>query len=180
MKFTAMATALIGASEAIELEKQHHGGPHEYEQRLSQSFASAFHMLPPKLMNAKGVAEAQGTFLTHEGTGGAFLDGYYMNTTRKSERDERTGEEAQYYKYMWKKACAFTKWVPSNQFMYANLDYNPETMTLERFGFIGMDKKCYWGSIGVLWKRPLPVDQILPNIQQPKGTNTEAGTNTEG
>ena len=37
-------------------------------------------------------------------------------------------------------------------------------MTLERFGFIGMDKRCFWGSIGVLWKRPLPVDQILPNI----------------
>lgn len=63
---------------------------------------------------------------------------------------------------MWKEACAYTKWVPSNQFMYANVDYNPETMTLERFGFIGMDKKCYWGSIGVLWKRPLAVEQILP------------------
>jgi hypothetical protein len=64
---------------------------------------------------------------------------------------------------MWKHACAFTKWVPSNQFMYSNLDYDNQTMTLERFGFIGMDKKCFWGSIGVLWKRPLPVDQILPN-----------------
>ena len=65
---------------------------------------------------------------------------------------------------MWKHACAFTKWVPSNQFMYANLDYNDETMTLERFGFIGMDRRCFWGSIGVLWKRPLPVEQILPNV----------------
>ena len=65
---------------------------------------------------------------------------------------------------MWKHACAFTKWVPSNQFMYANLDYNADTMTLERFGFIGMDRRCFWGAIGVLWKRPLPVDQILPNI----------------
>lgn len=87
-----------------------------------------------------------------------------MNTTRMQKRNENTGEEAQFYKYMWKRACAFTKWVPSNQFMYANLDYNPATMTLERFGFIGMDKKCFWGAIGVLWKRPLPVDQILPNI----------------
>ena len=42
--------------------------------------------------------------------------------------------------------------------MYANLDYNGETMTLERFGFVGMDKRCFWGNIGVLWKRPLPVD----------------------
>ena len=64
---------------------------------------------------------------------------------------------------MWKHACSFTKWVPSNQFMYSNLDYDPSTMTLERFGFIGMDKRCFWGSIGVLWKRPLPVEQILPN-----------------
>ena len=47
--------------------------------------------------------------------------------------------------------------------MYSNLDYDAETMTLERFGFIGMDKRCFWGAIGVLWKRPLPVLQILPN-----------------
>jgi len=87
-----------------------------------------------------------------------------MNTTRTQQRNENTGEEAQHYLYMWKHACAFTKWVPSNQFMYANLDYNADTMTLERFGFIGMDRRCFWGSIGILWKRPLPVEQILPNI----------------
>ena len=158
MKFATIATALIGVTEGLQTEKSSHSAVNEYEQRLSQSFASAFHMAPPKLMNSKGLGESEGTFLTSEGTGGAFLDGWYMNTTRKSERNEQTGEEAQYYKYMWKKACAYTKWVPSNQFMYANLDYNPATMTLERFGFIGMDKKCYWGSIGVLWKRPLPVE----------------------
>ena len=125
-------------------------------------------MKPPRLMNKDGLGEKQGTYLTKEGTGGAFLEGWYMNTSRKTERNEETGEEAQYYKYMWKKACSFTKWIPSNQFMYANLDYNPDTMTLERFGFIGMDRKCYWGSIGVLWKRPLPVEQIMPtnkNVQ---------------
>lgn len=91
---------------------------------------------------------------------------------------------------MWKRACAFTKWVPSNQFMYANLDYNPATMTLERFGFIGMDKKCFWGAIGVLWKRPLAVDQILPNAtnpitnqtvpQQPANNNEEEENNNTG
>lgn len=86
-----------------------------------------------------------------------------MNTTRAQTRNEATGEEAQNYLYMWKHACAFTKWIPSNQFMYANVDYDENTMTLERFGFIGMDKRCFWGSIGVLWKRPLPVEQILPN-----------------
>jgi hypothetical protein len=36
--------------------------------------------------------------------------------------------------------------------MYANLDYNAETMSLERFGFIGMDKHCAWGELGVLWR----------------------------
>ena len=59
--------------------------------------------------------------------------------------------------------------------MYSGLDYNPAEMTLERFGFIGMDKRCFWGSIGVLWKRPLPVEQILPNAtltQSPTPTPT--------
>jgi len=126
-------------------------------------------MAPPKLMKTKplpgatnGECPSPGVTLKYE-DGKAFLDGCYMNTTRSQERNEATGEEAQNYLYMWKHACAFTKWVPSNQFMYSNLDYNPETMTLERFGFIGMDKACFWGSIGVLWKRPLPVEQILPN-----------------
>ena len=86
------------------------------------------------------------------------MNGCYKNTTRKIDRNEKTGEESQHYLYMWKYACAYTKWVPSNEFMYANLDYNAETMTLERFGFIGMDRRCFWGSIGVLWKRPLPVE----------------------
>lgn len=36
-------------------------------------------------------------------------------------------------------------------------------MTLERFGFIGTDKKCYWGMVGVKWVTPLKVDQIVPD-----------------
>ena len=132
-------------------------------------------MAPPKLMSTQGMTNGGkdqcpvgGTELTYDGTKGAFLDGCYMNTTRSSQRNEATGEEAQNYLYMWKHACAFTKWVPSNQFMYSGLDYNPQEMTLERFGFIGMDKRCFWGSIGVLWKRPLPVEQILPNATNPE------------
>ena len=107
---------------------------------------------------AKGGCPESAVSLTWKDSGGAFLDGCYMNTTRIEARDEAKGEEAQHYLYMWKHACAFTKWVPSNQFMYANIDYNSDTMTLERFGFIGMDKRCFWGNIGVLWKRPLPVE----------------------
>ena len=117
----------------------------------------------PLPQGAKDGCPTPGQMLTNAASGGAFLDGCYMNTTRDQARVEATGEEAQSYLYMWKHACAFTKWVPSNQFMYSNLDYDADTMTLERFGFIGMDKRCFWGSIGVLWKRPLPVEQILPN-----------------
>lgn len=35
----------------------------------------------------------QGAMLTYKGTGGAFIDGHYLNTTRKVARDEATGEE---------------------------------------------------------------------------------------
>merc|ERR1719387_633902 len=146
----------------------------ERENKLSQSFAAAFLMVPPKLMTTGNLPDAgrtecpaPGAKLTFAASGGAFIDGCYMNTTRTQERNEATGEEAQAYLYMWQHACAFTKWVPSNQFMYSGLDYDDNTMTLERFGFIGMDKACFWGSIGVLWKRPLPVEQILPNITIP-------------
>ena len=146
------------------------------EAKLAQSFAQAMNLQPPKLMatdsltvGGKDACPAPGVMLTAENTKGAFLDGCYQNTTRTQQRNEKTGEEAQHYLYMWKHACAFTKWVPSNQFMYSGLDYNPQEMTLERFGFIGMDKRCFWGSIGVLWKRPLPVEQILPNATMPIG-----------
>ena len=90
-------------------------------------------MAPPKLMNDKlpnagnGACPSPGQSLTSAGTGGAFLDGCYMNTTRSSAEQ---GEEAQNYKYMWKHACAYTKWVPSNQFMYSGIDYDADTMTL--------------------------------------------------
>lgn len=30
-------------------------------------------------------------------------------------------------------------------------------MDLSRFGLIGQDKKCFWGLIGVLWKKPLGI-----------------------
>lgn len=51
--------------------------------------------------------------LTKEKTQGAFDDGYYFNTTRIEDN-------VQYYKYMWKHACAFTTWTPSNQYLHAN------------------------------------------------------------
>ena len=94
-----------------------------------------------------------GEHLTYEGSGGAFDDGLYYNTTRIEENH-------QYYKYMWKHACAFTKWTPSNQFLHANqanlksIKFS-EIYDLSRFGLIGSERKCFWGMIGVLWKKPL-------------------------
>jgi len=172
MKIAQVAAMLLACTDATSLHSRTRTNDIEdRDTKLSQSVASAFNMEPPKLMNSgdlpkasmNGKCPAPGQKLTSDASGGAFLDGCYMNTTRAQERNEATGEEAQNYLYMWKHACAFTKWVPSNQFMYSGIDYNEETMTLERFGFIGMEKKCFWGSIGVLWKRPLPVEQILPN-----------------
>ena len=46
--------------------------------------------------------------------------------------------------------------------MHAGKAYDPTTMTLERFGFIGTDKKCFWGMVGVEWLTPLKIQQIKP------------------
>ena len=63
--------------------------------------------------------------------------------------------------------------MPTNQFLYAgqnNLSlynggvYDPKTMTLERFGFIGMDKRCFWGMVGVKWLTPLKVEQMTSKL----------------
>jgi len=40
-------------------------------------------------------------------------------------------------------------------------------MTLERFGFIGMNKKCFWGMVGVDWITPLKVEQVRPAAPAP-------------
>lgn len=61
--------------------------------------------------------------------------------------------------------------------MFSGLTYDAANMTLERFGFVGTDKKCYWGLIGVQWIKPLPIWQILPNstegVEQPEVKNDE-------
>jgi len=75
------------------------------------------------------------------------------------------------YEYFWKYACAWTRWVPTNQFLHCHekniVDplciYDKKTMTLERFGFIGQNKKCFWGMVGVKWITPLKVDQKNPD-----------------
>ena len=49
--------------------------------------------------------------------------------------------------------------------MNAGNEYKAGEMTLERFGFIGMDKKCFWGMIGVNWVTPLKIAQIHPGTK---------------
>jgi len=38
-------------------------------------------------------------------------------------------------------------------------------MTLERFGFIGTERKCFWGMIGVEWLTPLKIEQVGPGFK---------------
>ena len=129
MKMLKVAAMLLACTDATEINSHTHSNlaikiskEDERENMLSQSFSSAFNMVPPKLMTTKplpgaginGTCPTGGSQLTYAKSGGAFIDGCYMNTTRKQERNEATGEEAQHYLYMWKHACAFTKWVPSN------------------------------------------------------------------
>lgn len=52
--------------------------------------------------------------------------------------------------------------------MNAGKAYDAKSMTLERFGFIGMDKKCFWGMVGVEWITPLKIEQIKPGAAKPK------------
>ena len=133
---SAVHASYLGSSADVEK-----ADPNSHEHKLGQSFMQAFQMFPPEIINEpsnnkKGLL--MGTYLTFKSSGGAFTDGKYMNTTRIEGKNLLTGQESQAMKYMWKEGCSYTKWVPSNQFMYANLDYDVDTMTLERFGFIGM------------------------------------------
>ena len=94
-------------------------------------------------------------------TNGNLRDGAYHNTTRQ--------EVDQFYTYMWKWQCAFTRWTPSNQYLHEHLhtiDYRSDKITLSRFGFIGWDQKCYWGIFGVMWVKPLPVWQELNHVER--------------
>ena len=104
----------------------------DLEQSLNTAMADSLKSIDPRVMiePPKGLNRGKAKHITYAASGGAFTDGYYYNTTRIEQG-------VQYYKYMWREACAFTKWTPSNQFVHAGLTYDAGTMTLERFGFIG-------------------------------------------
>lgn len=97
----------------------------------------------------------------------AYREGLYYNTTRQ--------DNDQFYTYMWKYQCAFTRWTPSNQFLHEHrkYDWKSKDITLARFGFVGWDKKCYWGLFGVQWVKPLPIFQIKEGDQGKKETHKE-------
>ena len=101
MKLLKVTAALVACAQSAMTTTHKHSELEEKEQRLSQSFASAFTMVPPKLM-PKNPDAGKGAcpvgekikMLTYKATGGAFLDGCYMNTTRGQDRNENTGEKA--------------------------------------------------------------------------------------
>lgn len=96
MKFLTVAQMLLCVSQVDALENSKSVSDlMDREQKLSQSFASAFQMQPPKIMTTNPLPGAGTTKcpapaveLTFASSGGAFLDGCYMNTTRKTARNE--------------------------------------------------------------------------------------------
>lgn len=154
MKLLKIATLLIGATNAGFVDTSIYGEyDMEYEQRLSKTVVTAFKMMEPHIKGQpdKEVPKEKGKYLTAKNTGGAFTDGWYYNTTR-TELDGKL-----HYLYMWKSVCSFTKMVPINQFLFSGQKYDPEKMNINNFGLIGVDMRCHWGSIGVLWKKPVKV-----------------------
>ena len=86
MKMLKVATMLLASASATKLGESK--DLDDKESKLSQSFASAFNMEPPKLMTTEPLPQAgkdacpkPGQKLTSTASGGAFLDGCYMNTT---------------------------------------------------------------------------------------------------
>ena len=51
--------------------------------------------------------------------------------------------------------------------MAAHSDPDMAFLDLSRFGFIGHNRICSWGLIGVQWIKPLPVWQVNTNTPQP-------------
>ena len=146
MKFATIACAVLGAASASQVDlfentKSHVGqdGQDQDDSHLAQLITTALAGAPP----------------------GEITEPTARNTDKENDKQTTKGK-TKYYSFNWKYACAFTKWTPTNQFLHANKKYNAATMTLERFGFIGEEKKCYWGMVGVFWVTPLKVVQIKP------------------
>merc|ERR1719454_836219 len=141
MKFTTIAVALLGATSAVELGAQSaskakfFGAQAEDDTHLAQLVTTALKGEPGEITEPSKALNA--------------VEGAKTTTTGKTVN----------YTYYWQYVCAFTKWVPTNQFLHAKRLYKTDgTMTLERFGFIGMNRECFWGMTGVKWVTPLKVE----------------------
>ena len=161
MKFTTIAACLLGAAVATEAE---------VELTTDAELDAAAEI--ESQMKATATAEKDGedddshlAQLITSALAGAPPGEINEPTASAGDKENAkqiTKGKTPNYEFHWKYACAFTKWTPTNQFLHAGKKYDAGTMTLERFGFIGEEKKCYWGMVGVFWVTPLKVVQIKP------------------
>ena len=159
MKFAAVAVALLSTTSAISVDQQ----AGSYEQALSSIHDPA----DQKNVEAGKLAQVVTQALAGAPPGEITMP--LKSAANDIENDvQMTKGKTINYEYFWKYACAWTRWVPTNQFLHCHEQKDPEClydktkMTLERFGFIGMNKKCFWGMVGVKWITPLKVDQKNP------------------
>ena len=112
MKFTTIAAMLLvsGATE-VDAAKARGWDDDVWSQDsgLAQIVTSAISRSGPKTITVPKKSE-KGKALTESGSGGAFEDGRYINTTRKADGQD--------YLYMWRHQCKFTKWTPTNQYLH--------------------------------------------------------------
>ena len=57
---------------------------------------------------------------------------------REGHKTRTFGHTYLNYQFYWKFVCSFTRWIPSDQFLGANMEFDPYSMTLERFGVVGI------------------------------------------
>ena len=163
MKFTTIAAALLGAAVATEAELS-------LEADLAtEAEVDAAAEIESQMTSAADVEKdeddshlAQLITSALAGAPPGEISEPVANANDKENASQITKGKTPNYEFHWKYACAFTRWTPTNQFLHAKKKYDAATMTLERFGFIGEDKKCYWGMVGVFWVTPLKVVQIKP------------------
>lgn len=157
MKLIPLTVALLGASQAVTLEA------HSSMQALAKEGDVTVNQEDDSHL-AQLVTQA----LAGAPPGEITLPKENVLTDHENDTQMSKGKTIN-YEYFWKYACAFTKWIPTNQFLHASQNggeqFNKDTMTLERFGFIGTNKKCFWGMVGVKWVTPLKVEQIKPKTK---------------
>ena len=166
MKFTTIAAALLGAAVATEVELAT-----DAEMTAEAEVDAAAEIETQMKASASADAEKDDGDDSHlaqlitsalAGAPPGEITEPTSSANDKENAKQITKGKTPNYEFHWKYACAFTKWTPTNQFLHAGKKYDAATMTLERFGFIGEEKKCYWGMVGVFWVTPLKVVQIKP------------------